>query len=330
MTKLVKFRISTVIGSFDRLGVVVDEKFLDLNLAYAAYLVNVAKEDVPYKIASARVPTDLLGFIEGGQKSIDAVREIIEYVKGDLQIGFSGPKGEKIIYDPQEVMLLPPLPSLKSRMFAMGRNFAAHLREPGRPPVRPLTQLPQCPAGFLKNPYSAIAHGDPIIYPKLITKNLDYEVELIAYIGKKGKNIKKDRSMDYIMGYTVGNDVSARDQQRLDIEDRRHIYVGKNADTFAPMGPYLVLKDEIPDPYVLRMELRVNGEVGQRGIVGEMVYKFEDILAYFSRDYTIYPGDVIWSGTPAAIKARIPLEPGDIVEAEVQNVGILRNKIIEE
>ena len=320
MTKLVKFRVHTPLGPFDRLGVVIDEKFVDLTLAYTAYLTDVAKEAVPYRVASALVPTDLLEFIEAGQPSIDAVRETIEYVTDKLYEGVRGPKGEKIVYDPQEVKLLPPLPSLKSRMFAIGRNFKKHV---------PPEMWPQRPSGFLKNTYSCIAHGDDIISPTLIAGTLNIEVELVAYIGKKGKNIPKGKAMDYIIGYTVGNDVTAREQQRLDVEDRRMIYFGKNADTFAPLGPYLVLKDEIPDPYALQMRATVNGKLYQEDVMSDIIFPYDEVIAYFSRDYTLYPGDLIWSGSVAYVDQTLdPLQPGDVVEVEVGKVGILRNQII--
>jgi len=320
MTRLVKFCISTPVGFFDRLGAVLDNKFIDLNLAYVSYLANVVKEDIPYAIASARVPTDLLGFIEGGQKTIEAAKEAVGYVESELRKGVSGPKGEKIIYDPKEVKLLPPLPSLKSRMFAMGRNFKGHT---------PPETWPKRPAGFLKNTYSCVTDGEDIIFPKLITEVLNIEVELVAYIGKKGKNIPKGKAMEYIMGYTVGNDVSARDQQALDGEDKRSVQLGKNADTLAPLGPYLVLKDEVPNPYVLNMWSKVNGKLYQKAVVNEMIFNFEEIIEYYTRDYTLYPGDMIWSGSVAYIdKILGPLKQGDVVECEIEKIGSLQNKVI--
>ncbi len=332
MTKLVKFGVRTPIGLFERLGAVVDDRYVDLNLAYTAYLADVAKEDIPYEVASVRMPPDLQAFIEGGKKSLDAAKEAIQYVKGKMKTNTAGPKGEQIIYEPKAVELLAPLPSLKVRMFAMGRNFSTHAKERELGFLQmagPALGVPKRPAGFLKNTYSVTPHEGYIVFPKLMTKDLDYEVEVIAYIGKKGKDIPKEKAMEYIIGYTVGNDVSARDQQALDQEDRRCIYNGKNADTLAPMGPFIVLTDEIPDPHALEMEMRVNGDPVQRGSTSEMVFKFDEILAYFSRDYTIYPGDMIWSGTPAAIKARVPLKVGDLLEAEVKRVGLLRNRVVE-
>ncbi len=319
MTKLVKYRINTLVGPFDRLGAVVGDKFVDLNLAYAAYLVNVAKEDAPYKVASARVPTDLLEFIEGGQKTIDAAKEAIKYV-GDKKLNVTGPKGEKIVLNPNEVKLLPALPSHKSRMFAMGRNFKGHT---------PPETWPQRPAGFLKSTYAVVTDGENVVYPKLITEILNIEVELVAYICKKGKNIPKEKAMDYIMGYSMGNDISARTQQRLDIQDRRYVYPGKNADTLAPLSPYVVLKDEIPDPYVLHMWSRVNDKPYQEAVVDEMIFNYEEIIEYYTRDYTIYPGDMIWGGSVAYIDRSLgPLKVGDVVECEIERIGKLKNKVI--
>lgn len=316
--KLVKFSVSTPVGSFDRLGAVIDNKYVDLNLAYAAYVKNESEGAAPYRIASALVPIDLLEFIEGGKKSIEAAKKAVEYVT--LHKGANGPNGEKILYDPKEVKTLPPLPSLKSRMFAMGRNFKGHA---------PPETWPKRPAGFLKNTYSCVADGENVIFPKLLTTVLNVEVELIAYIGKQGKNIPKKDAMDYIVGWSIGNDLSARDQQALDIEDRRNIYPSKNADTLAPLGPYMVLKEDIADPYVLKMWSKVNGKLYQQAVVEEMIFKYDEIIEYFSRDYTIYPGDMIWGGSVAYVDKTLgPLKQGDQVECEVEKICTLRNRIV--
>ncbi len=320
LTRLVKYSVDTPVGSFDRLGVVLGEKYVDLNLAYTKYLADVAREQVPYALASVRAPSDLLAFIEGGQKSIDAAKEVAQYMKDKVGSGVKGPKGEKIVYDPKEVKLLPALPSLKTRMFAMGRNFRGHVAA---------EMVPKRPAGFLKNTYSCVADGENVVFPKLITTVLNIEVELVAYICKQGKNLKKENAMDYVMGYTIGNDISAREQQRLDVEDRRYVYPGKNADTLAPLGSFITLKDEIPDPYVLKMSSRVNGKAYQEAVVEQMIFKYDEILEYFSRDYTIYPGDMLWGGSVAYVDKTLgPLKQGDKVECEIEKVGLLRNTVV--
>ncbi len=187
------------------------------------------------------------------------------------------------------------------------------------------------PRGFYKLANLAIASGDDIVFPELLSTVLNIEVELVAIIGKKGKDIPKEKAMDYIMGYTMGNDVSARDQQRLDREDFRLWYFGKNADTLAPLGPYIVLKDEIPDEdvYNLHMWSRVNGRLYQEAVMEDMIYKFAEQIAYISRDNYIYPGDMVWSGSVAYIDRSLgPLKVGDVVECEIERIGKLRNKVV--
>ena len=325
--KLVTFTVKTPLGYYDRVGAMYEEsKVVDLNFAYVKYLTDVIEETKPYEIAAIRVPTSMLEVIKGGQVSIDAVKNAMEYVSGKLKIGKvpCGPKDEQIVYDLQKVKLKAPLTN-PGRVFSMGRNYADHLEEMGGASEG----LPR-PVGHLK--FTFAGPEDPIIYPKQ-TQQLDYEVEMSCVIGKKGKDISKEDWEEYVVGYTIINDVSARDQ--LDHKDRNSVRFDKNFDTFCPIGPCIVLKEAIEDPHNLAITLRVNGETRQKSFTSHAIHKFADIIAYISRDVTLEPGDIISCGSPPGVAMGAArrgddswwLKPGDVIEAEVENIGILRNPV---
>jgi 2-keto-4-pentenoate hydratase/2-oxohepta-3-ene-1,7-dioic acid hydratase in catechol pathway len=213
-------------------------------------------------------------------------------------------------------------------IISTGKNFADHRKEmSGR-------AGPSAPVAFLKLPHTIAGPEDVIPYPKE-TEKLDYEVELAIVIGKPCKDVRRNEALDYVVGYMTFNDISARDVIRR--ENEMGIFLmGKNFPGFAPMGPYLVLKDEITDPQNLRLESRVNGEVRQKSDLSYMIFKIIDLIAYWSQ-MGLEPGDIITTGTPAGVAAgrkegQIPwwLKPGDIVEAEIEQIGCLRNRIIQE
>jgi 2-keto-4-pentenoate hydratase/2-oxohepta-3-ene-1,7-dioic acid hydratase in catechol pathway len=166
-------------------------------------------------------------------------------------------------------------------------------------------------------------------------KNLDYEVELAVVIGKACVDVSKEAALDYVAGYSAFNDISARDVIRGENRTGIHL-MGKSFPGFAPMGPYLVTADEIPDPQNLKLSLRVNGETRQDSNLGYMIFKIRDMIAYWSQ-MGLNPGDVLTTGTPRGVAAgrkpdQVPwwLKPGDVVEAEVEKIGMLRNCIVAE
>jgi acylpyruvate hydrolase len=193
---------------------------------------------------------------------------------------------------------------------------------------------PSDPVGFLKLPGSVIGPEDDIPHPPEV-KNLDYEVELAVVIGKTCIDVGVDEAYDYVAGYSTFNDISGRDVIRAENRSGIHL-MGKSFPGFAPMGPYLVTADEIPDPQNLKLSLRVNGELRQDSNLGYMIFKIRDMIAYWSQ-MGLNPGDVLTTGTPRGVAAgRKPeqapwwLTPGDIVEAEVQGLGQLRNRVVAE
>ncbi len=225
-----------------------------------------------------------------------------------------------------EVDLKAPVPR-PGKLIAMGLNFYDHAAENKVPP-------PEFPVGFLKAGTSIVGPGEPVPYPRS-TKQLDYEIEMAIVIGKKGKDIPKQKAMEYVAGYTILNDLSARDIQAREMK-MRLVLLSKGIDGLGPMGPCLVTRDEIADPHNLTMELFVNDEKEprQRSSTNQMVFKVQDLVAYWSQ-MTLEPGDIISSGTPGGVAIfRQPpekwlLKPGDVVEATIEGLGALRNEIIE-
>ena len=213
--------------------------------------------------------------------------------------------------------ILPPVDAVN--ILCIGLNYRRHAAESNM-------AVPERPILFLKPTSTVIAHGESILHPD--TKELDYECELAIIIGKAAKNVSEADALDYVAGYTCANDVSARDWQlRLDKQWAR----GKSFDTFCPLGPVLVTPDEIPDPDALQIQTRVNGVTLQNSNTADLIFSTRQIIAYLSKDMTLMPGTVILTGTPEGVAmGRSPspwLKPGDVVEIEIEGIGILRNPV---
>ncbi len=204
-----------------------------------------------------------------------------------------------------------------SKILGLGRNYKAHAEEAN-------LDIPDEPIFFEKTVTSMTPHDSDIVYPRQVSR-LDHEIELTVVIGKKAKNITADEAFDYIAGYTIGNDISARDMQERDIKISNPWFRSKSFDTFSPIGPYLVPTDAISDVHDLGMILRVNGEVRQRSNTSKMIFRIPEALSYISEHMTLLPGDIIMTGTPEGIS---PLQVGDIVEAEIEGIGTLKNRVV--
>jgi 2-keto-4-pentenoate hydratase/2-oxohepta-3-ene-1,7-dioic acid hydratase in catechol pathway len=228
-------------------------------------------------------------------------------------------------YAANAVKLLPPVPD-PAKILCIGLNYRDHAVEGGQP-------IPTEPVLFGKFPNTLIAHGDPIKIPRVAHK-VDYEAELVIVIGKTGKHIPGDESaFEYVGGYTVGHDVSARDWQFKGSE--KQWIIGKTFDTFAPTGPVVVTADELTDPHNLKIQLRLNGQTMQNSSTKEFIFGVPALLAYLSQVVTLEPGDLIFTGTPPGVGiARKPtpvlLKPGDVVEVEIEKIGVLRNPCVAE
>jgi 2-keto-4-pentenoate hydratase/2-oxohepta-3-ene-1,7-dioic acid hydratase in catechol pathway len=222
-----------------------------------------------------------------------------------------------------EVRLLAPVPR-PPKIFGVGLNYADHARETGKEP-------PNEPVIFSKLTTSVTAHEQPIVLPRLSTK-VDYEAELVVVIGRGGRHIRREAAMEHVAGYCCGHDVSARDWQHQ--KPGGQWLLGKSFDTFGPFGPELVTADEIPDPGNLQIRLRINGRMMQGSSTRQLIFSVAELIAYISGVCTLEPGDVIFTGTPPGVgAARRPpvfLQPGDVVEIEIERIGVLRNPVIAE
>ena len=217
--------------------------------------------------------------------------------------------------------LLPPVPR-PEKVICVGLNYRDHARESGMdPPVEPVI--------FSKLSSAVATDGDPIVLPA-VSNEIDYEAELVAVIGKSGRNIPLERAMEHVAGYCCGNDVSARDWQLR--KPGGQWMLGKSFDGFAPFGPTLVTADEVPRPGELRIELRLNGQVMQLSSTSEWIFSLEQLVAYVSQACTLASGDVLFTGTPPGVgfarKPPVFLKDGDAVEVEIESLGTLRNSVI--
>jgi len=226
------------------------------------------------------------------------------------------------------VKLLAPIAELKRPVIAVGLNYKKHSDEGARKHgQRKVGVYPENPVFFCKWPGSHNGPEGEIVHHGF-TQELDYECELVVVIGKQGINIPKDRAMDHVYGYTIMNDVSARDVQR------RHgqWFKGKGLDTFGPIGPWIVTKDEAGDGNNLTVQTRVNGQIRQSSNTNDMIFDIATIISVLSEGFTLCPGDLIATGTPEGVGFAMDppevLKVGDVVECEVENIGVLRNRVV--
>ena len=213
---------------------------------------------------------------------------------------------------PKDIRLLPPVSP--SKIVCVGRNYAAHAQELGN-------DIPTEPLIFLKPPSSLIAAGDAIVHPAIST-NVQFEGEIGVVIGRRARHVKAPQAFDYVRGYTIVNDVTARDLQKSDKQWTR----GKGFDTFCPVGPYVVPAADL-DWNQLTVETLVNGERRQHGAVTQLIFSLGDIIEYVTRFMTLEPGDLIATGTPEGVG---PMQPGDSVSVRVDGLGVLTNSVIRE
>jgi len=218
-----------------------------------------------------------------------------------------------------------------SKIIALGLNYRDHIAESHSVKVRGFTdEVPMEPILFAKTPNVLIGPDEPIIIPKFLTEyrfeeiRTDYEAELAIVIKKKCKNVGPERAMDCILGFTCINDVS---QRNLQTGDRSGWFRGKSLDTFGPVGPRLVLADDLQDPQSLRIQCRLNGETVQDSNTKHMIFPIPEIIAFISKNFTLIPGDIIATGTPSGVGR---IKHGDVVEIEIDQIGILRNPVIDE
>jgi 2-keto-4-pentenoate hydratase/2-oxohepta-3-ene-1,7-dioic acid hydratase in catechol pathway len=224
------------------------------------------------------------------------------------------------------VRLLAPIPRPRKNIFGIGLNYVEHVAESART-LDTAKELPKQPVVFSKPPTTVIGNGDAIQHDEQVTQQMDWEVELAVVIGSTCRRTSKDEAMGKVFGYTVMNDVSARDCRRAG----QWIF-SKGQDTYAPMGPCIVTADEVADPHNLDLWLKVNGKIKQQSNTRHMLFKIPDLIADISSAITLEPGDIIATGTPAGVGAGMDpqewLWPGDVVELGVETIGELRNPVV--
>ena len=222
----------------------------------------------------------------------------------------------------------PPIPRPLKNIVCLGLNYASHVRETTNPD-KPI-KVPEVPIFFTKAPTTASGPYDAIPWDRSATTQVDYEAELGVIVGVGGKNIGRGAALDHVFGYTVVNDVSARDLQF----GHKQWFKGKSLDGFCPMGPVVVTADDFGDPQKKRITLRVNGETRQDATTGDMIFPVDVILEYLSQGMTLEPGDIIATGTPEGVGlGRTPpeyLKDGDVVETEIEEIGVMRNRVVQQ
>lgn len=271
------------------------------------------------EISNFPLPSDMLDLIDMG---IEIVEELNDMV-ADTEEAYLNEIG----YSLNEVTILAPIQKPRKNIIGIGLNYTEHVSESART-LDTTGKLPQKPIIFSKPPTTVTATNTDIIKNTNLTAQLDWEVELAVVIGKKGKYVPKAEAMDYVFGYTVINDISARDCRR-----EGQWIVSKGQDTFAPMGPILVTKDEIENPHNLNLSLKVNGVEKQNSNTKFLLFNINDLIEDLSIVFTLEPGDIIATGTPAGVGAgRDPQEwlyDGDVVEATVEGIGTIVNTVKE-
>jgi len=299
---------------------------VDLNSACALYLREVEQEAAFARLADALVPPNMRALFEGGDTSLEAARKAFEHAVS-LGPDVRGIRAEPVTYVESQVTIKAPI--MPKKFFHSAGNFREHHEEAQRAkfshPVRPWIV-------FFQNIDAIIGPDEPVIIPEHLTQEVDYELELAVVLKKSGKHFTEAEAGDYIGGYVIFNDVTARDIQREEMKSGVFSFC-KAIDSFCPLGPHIVTADEIRDPHNLAMELRVNGEPRQRSHSGKMAVKIPQIIAHYSpMGYSA--GDVLSTGTVSGVAAFSAdpkawyLKPGDIMECEIEQVGVLRNPVV--
>lgn len=260
-----------------------------------------------HQVSNGELPEDMLGFLQMGEPALNRALELVKNNIGNLSI--------------DEIELLSPITN-PSKVIAIGLNYMDHVRETGM-------DIPELATMFCKYPSSIIGSGIDIHWSTRLTQKVDYEAELAVVIGRTARNVTEVAAYDYVAGYMNCNDVSARD---LQFRPGDQWLRGKCLDTFCPLGPYLVTRDEITAPHNLSIRCRVNDEIRQDSNTSEMIYQIPYLIKYLSEAFTLLPGDVIITGTPHGVGAfRNPpiwLEHGDTVAIEIEGLGCLTNRCV--
>lgn len=318
-----------------RIGVKIDKQLVDVTAAFEKYLVE--ENGVAHKFAieasKSRIPPSMLDLLRREEEGQADLSTAYSYITSIMKKGVAlfSPSGDKLNYGLDEVALLNPIPQIY-RVFNIGVNCESFVKMSGvTPPEEGYTCM------FKKPTHAIIGPEDKIQYP-ITGEDVESEIELGVVFGKKGKGISQDEALDYVFGYTISHDIVVMDvlskanmgpgPQGLPMA--YYITITKSPDTFQPIGPFIVTKDEIPDPQNVDLELRVNGEAKIKGNTRDMRVKVSRLIEFISADMTFYPGDFLSTGGMGTDEymPHTELKPGDIVEAEIKEIGVLRNYVV--
>ena len=279
---------------------------------------NEAVLDLAAALAGSAAPTSVRELIADGDAILGRLREALASAKKS--------QDKSVWRSLSECRLSAPIPRPTKNVFCVGRNYKLHIEEGARARGQQPT-YPPVPEFFSKPPTAVIGHEDEVRISRSVTQQLDYEVELAIVIGKTCRDVKKSEAAGVVFGYTVLNDVTARDLQRA----HGQWFKGKGLDTSCPIGPWIVTADEFGSPSGKRITLRVNGETRQDSNSSDMLFDCDTIIESLSAGLTLEPGDIICTGTPSGVgfgmEPQSFLKEGDVMEAEVEGIGVLRNTV---
>jgi 2-keto-4-pentenoate hydratase/2-oxohepta-3-ene-1,7-dioic acid hydratase in catechol pathway len=298
--RLDKMKLVTAVQNGESfIGMVKDDAVINLS----ALAASMGKE----------MPHTLLHCVQKGEEFTSAVQDHV-----------NSTKAVDYTYPLEEIQLVAPIPRPSKNIFCIGKNYRDHAIEMGSE-----ADIPEDIMVFSKAPTAVIGPGEGIPSHSKVTDQLDYEGELAVVIGKTGTGISKEEAMDYVFGYTIINDITARDLQ----QKHKQFLLGKSLNGTCPMGPWIVHHSEISNPEKLKIETKVNGEVRQKGNTSDFIFDIRTMIAELSKGMTLEAGDIIATGTPAGVgkgmKPPVFLKAGDTIEITIEGIGTLRNEIVE-
>jgi 2-keto-4-pentenoate hydratase/2-oxohepta-3-ene-1,7-dioic acid hydratase in catechol pathway len=276
-------------------------------------LVNVEKNEIVdlHEASGGRLPRNLVECLELGNDFVQISQQILDQWQSQN------------IYKIDDVQIIAPIQTPRKHVLCIGKNYVEHALELGT-----AADIPEHPLVFTKPPTAIIGPGENIQLHENVTDALDYEGELAVVIGKEGKAITEEEAMDYVFGYSIINDITARDLQAK----HKQFFMGKSLDTTCPLGPYVVYKDIVTDPHNLQIETKVNGEIRQSSNTNKMIFNIPTLISILSQGMTLQPGDMIATGTPAGVgkgfKPPRYLKHGDEIEISIEKIGTLKNQVL--